>query len=124
MRVDHAGDLGPQRFGFGGVDADAGGAARRRDVEHVEDAAAAGHDGGQPAGEGAAAAAGVGELLAFAAVEQLEAARHRVGAVARLDGVPIGRIGEGEPAGRVAHPDRAPAARRSGCASASTSLLS
>ena len=44
VRLGHARELGAHRLDFGHVDADAGAAARRRPVDHVEDAPRAGDD--------------------------------------------------------------------------------
>ena len=77
MRVDHALDLGAQRFGFGGVDGDGDAAARHRHAEHVEGAAMAGDDRRHALAVGGAAVDAELELLARAVVEQFDAARDR-----------------------------------------------
>ncbi len=94
------------RFGFGRVDADAGAAAPGREREHVEDAASAGHDRGQAAGIGFCRLVRAEELLARGAVEQLDAALHRLDDVPGVDRARIGGVDEDELAGLVARPDR------------------
>ena len=104
MRLDHAGDLGAHRFDLGDVDADAGAAAGRRPVDHLEDAPRAGDDHRQARLEELVRVARA--RLARRRVEDLEAARDRIAAVARLDGARIGGVHPGEPSGRVARPHR------------------
>jgi hypothetical protein len=59
-----------------------------------------------PAGIGFAGRARLRELLARAAVDELQFARHRVGCVFRFDRARIGRVDEDQPPLRVARPDR------------------
>jgi hypothetical protein len=106
VRLDHAGDLGPQRFDLGDVDADAGAAVGRGPVDHLEDAPRPGDDHRQPRLVEFVCLARARRALARGRIEDFEIARDRVAAVARLDGARIGGVHPGEPAGGVARPYR------------------
>ena len=107
MGVDHALELGAHGVRFGGVDADAGAAAAGRQRQHVEeDAAAAGDDRGQPAGEALLGFVGAEQVGARRAVEQLDAARDHLAGILGVDGARIGGVDVNELAGLVARPDR------------------
>ena len=106
VRVGHALDLGADRLDLGDVDADAGAAARRRAVDHLEKAPRAGDDHRQARLEHVSGRAYAGHVLARGRVENFEVARHRVRAVACLHGTCVGGIHPGEPSARVARPYR------------------
>ncbi len=70
--VDHARQIAAQHLGFGGVDADAGRAARGRHRDHVEGAAMAGDDRRQAAAVGCRDLVGAQDFGARCAAEQLD----------------------------------------------------
>ena len=86
--------------------ADAGTAGAAQRIEHVEDAALTRGDRRQSSAIGFAGVAGAGELVARGAVEQFELPRDRVGRILGFHRAGIGRIDEGQPAARIAHPYR------------------
>ena len=106
MRVGETGKRATHRFEWGGVDADAGAAGRGFEIEHIETMARAGGDGRHSPGIAAACAACLRDIIAYAAVEKLQAALDRVGRAFRFDGAGIGGVDEGQLARRVARPHR------------------
>ena len=81
MRVHHALELGTQQFGFGRVHADAGAAACGRYRHHVEAAALARDHGRKPPRIVLGRRVRAQELAARGAVEQLDPALDRLGAI-------------------------------------------
>jgi hypothetical protein len=65
-----------------------------------------GDDRREPAGIGPARSARARDVFPRRAVEQLQAALHRVDRIARFYRLRVGGVDEGEPSGRVAHPHR------------------
>ena len=106
VRIEHARQRASHGFCFGGVDADAGAADIGADVEHIEAAARAGDDGGQPARICAPIGARLRDRRPRGAVEQLQAPADGVGGIARFDGARIGGVDESEPPCRIARPGR------------------
>ena len=106
VRGDDACELGPDRLGLGRVDADAGGAARARDLDDIEHAPLSRDDRRQPLSESPSLGARPQRFLARAAIQELEPARDRVIGVARFDGQRISAVGEDQAARGVASPDR------------------
>ena len=106
MRLGHAGELGAHRLALGHVDADAGAAARRRPVDHLQDAPRTGDDHRQARLVGRACRMRIERAVARRRIEDFEVARDRIRAVARLDGARIGGVDPGETPLAVARPDR------------------
>ncbi len=106
MRLAQARELGAQALDVGRIDADAGTAAWGRHLEQIQIAAAAGDDDGQADHRAAPRRGCAFELRARRMVDKLTAERHRAQPVGCLDRTRIGRIGEYELSGGVAHPYR------------------
>ena len=106
MRFGHAGKFGAHRLALGHVDADAGAAARGRPIGHLQDAPCPGDDHRQPRLVGSACRMRIKRAVARARIEDFEAARDRIRAIARLDGARVGGVDPSESAVAVASPNR------------------
>ena len=106
MGIDQARQRNAHGFGLGGIDADAGAAARRVNIENVECPPRAGDDRGQPAGIAAAGSALPRDALSRSAVEQLKTPLDGVCGVLGFHRARVGGIDERHRALRVAGPQR------------------
>jgi len=106
VRIHHALELRAHQLGLGGVDADAGAAARGRHGHHVEAAALSRDHGREPSRIGRGRFMRAQKLAAPAVLEQLGAALDRLGCVLGFDRAGIGMVDEGELAHLVARPNR------------------
>src|SRR6266700_3405471 len=106
MRLHGAGEFAARGLDLGHIDADAGAAVARGEIEYIEDPSGPRDDDGQPGGIGFARRTGRRQLGARGGIEQLQAARDRFAAVAGVDGMRISRVDPALPARGVARPDR------------------
>ena len=96
MRLHFALQLAANAFELGDVDGDPGAAGGDRGLGYVERAACSGDHCCKPGGEGPARRELPCRLGPIGGVEELEAARLRVGEILCLDRLEIGAVGPGE----------------------------